>query len=97
MTTHEEFAQFLREFAKLTRVEQDRFLVAIKRLVSDARAGRPFRSGLRVKHVQGHDEIFELIWAPDGRATFQYGTSPHDGDIHIIWRRIGGHEILSNP
>jgi hypothetical protein len=97
MPTHEELAQFVREFAKLTRAEQDRFIVAMKHLVSDIRAGRPFRPGLRIKHVQGHEGIFEMTWAPDGRATFQYGASPHQGDTHIIWRRIGGHAILNNP
>ncbi len=46
MPTHEELAQFLREFAKLTEAEQDRFIDAMKQMVSDLRAGRPFRAGL---------------------------------------------------
>lgn len=97
MPTHEELTQFLREFAKLTVTDQDRFIVAMKHMVSDTRAGRPFRPGLRIKRVQGHEGVHEMTWAPDGRATFHYGVSPIAGDVHIIWRRIGGHEILKNP
>jgi hypothetical protein len=97
MPTHEELAQFMREYLKLTVAEQDRFIVAMKHMVDDARAGKPFRPGLRVKKVQGHEGIFEMTWAPDGRATFHYGTSPKAGEIHIVWRRIGSHDILNNP
>ena len=70
---------------------------AVKKFVDDlARGGRP-RSGLRVKGVQGAPGIFELTWAPDGRATFQFGKSIREGQPHIIWRRVGGHEILNAP
>ena len=46
MPTHEEWARLLREFVNLTESEQDRFIVAMKHMVEDARAGKPFRSGL---------------------------------------------------
>ena len=97
MPPHEEFAQFQREFDKLPEFEQDRFILAMKRMVADLRAGQPFRSGLRVKGVQGYPSIFEMTWAPDGRSTFEFGPAVHAGDAHIIWRRIGGHDILKNP
>lgn len=97
MPTHEEFAQFLREFARLTESDQDRFVDAMKQMVVDLRAKRPFRPGLRVKHVQTHPGIFEMTWAPDGRATFEFGSEVQAGDPHVIWRRIGGHEILKDP
>ena len=32
-----------------------------------------FRLGLRVKRVQGEWSLFEMTWAPDGRATFSMG------------------------
>jgi hypothetical protein len=38
-----------------------------------------------------------MTWADDGRATFEYGSEQLLGETHIIWRRIGGHEILKNP
>lgn len=98
MPTHDELAQFLREYAKLSESQQDRFIYAMKQLVADLRAGRPFRSSLRVKGVQGHAGIFEMTWEiPNGRATFHYGDPPRPGDVHIVWRRIGGHEIFNNP
>lgn len=95
--THDEFAQFVREYAKLSQAQQDLFIDAIKQMVADMRAHRSFRPGLRIKGVQGHPGIFEITWAPDGRATFHYGRSIYSGEQHIVWRRIGGHEILKNP
>lgn len=97
MPTHDESPQFMREYATLPREQKILFHVAINKMVEDVVAGRPFRPGLRVKGVQGHPGVFEMTWAPDGRATFSYGTSPHTGDVHIIWRRIGGHDIFQNP
>jgi ABC-type Fe3+-hydroxamate transport system substrate-binding protein len=97
MPAHDEWPQFLREFGKLTQAQQDQFIAAMKQMVADMRAGRPFRPGLRVKGVQGHPRVYEMTWAPDGRATFMYGAEHIPGEPHIVWRRIGGHEILSNP
>ncbi|HEX3270763.1 MAG TPA: hypothetical protein VHR15_08940 [Ktedonobacterales bacterium] len=47
--------------------------------------------------MQGHTGVFEMTWADDGRATFSYGTSSVPGEPHIIWRRVGSHDILQNP
>ncbi|WP_327677694.1 hypothetical protein [Kitasatospora sp. NBC_00458] len=47
--------------------------------------------------MQGHADVRELTWAPDGRATFGYGTPLQPGDPHIVWRRIGTHEIFGRP
>lgn len=97
MPTHEEFAQFLREFAALTPSQRARFLDALQKMVNDLRMSQPFRAGLRIKGVQGYPGIFEMTWVPDGRATFHYGTPVRPGETHIVWRRIGGHDILNNP
>ena len=56
-----------------------------------------FRRGLRVKRVQGTPTIFELTWAGDGRATFEYGPERIPGEPHVIWRRIGDHAIFGRP
>lgn len=64
--------------------------------MADLRAGR-FRRGLRVKAVQGAAGIFEMTWAPNGRATFQYGAQRRPGERHVIWRRIGTHDIFGRP
>jgi hypothetical protein len=53
-----------------------------------------FRAGLRVKGVRGRPGIFEMTWAPDGRATFSFGPSIQERDPHIVWRRIGTHDVL---
>ena len=97
MPTHEEFAQFLREFSALTAAQQAQFLDAIRKMVNDLQAGKGFRARLRVKGVQGHPGIFEMTWSPNGRATFHFGPEVQPGEPHIVWRRIGDHSILKNP
>jgi len=97
MPTHEEFARFLQEFAALTPSQRARFLDALQKMVNDLRMGQAFRPGLRIKGVQGFPGIFEMTWSPDGRATFHFGVPVRPGETHIVWRRIGGHDILNNP
>lgn len=97
MPTHEEMTRFLREWDKLTPSQKTAFLTAVDEMVDDLRAHRSFRPSLRVKNVKTHRSIMEMTWAPDGRATFCFGPEVHPGDPHIIWRRVGGHEILKNP
>lgn len=97
MPTHDELPQFLREFAALPPAQQQQFLKAVIKLVNDLRASREFRASLRIKGVRGHPGIFEMTWAGDGRATFTYGDEQRPGEPHIIWRRIGGHDILKAP
>jgi hypothetical protein len=50
-----------------------------------------------VKRVQGTREIFEMTWAKDGRATFQFGDELRPGEPHVIWRRIGTRDIFESP
>jgi hypothetical protein len=72
------------------------FQTARKRFVADLKAGT-FRAGLRVKAVQKVPGVWEMTWAPDGRATFEYGPEKQPGEKHIIWRRIGSHDIFEKP
>jgi hypothetical protein len=58
---------------------------------------RDFIVDARIKHVQSTQGIFEFAWAPDGRATFQHGKAVIEGEAHVVWRRIGGHEIFDTP
>jgi hypothetical protein len=53
---------------------------AVNKMVADLKARQGFRKGLRIKGIQGHEGIYEMTWAPDGRASFTYGTSPNAGD-----------------
>jgi hypothetical protein len=97
MPTHEEYLQFLREYRALPQSQRRAFPKAMQHMVQDLQAKRPFRVSLRIQGVQGHSGVFEMTWADDGRATFEYGPEQIPGETHIIWRRIGGHEIFKNP
>ena len=50
-----------------------------------------------MKRVEGRPGVWELSFAPDGRATFAYGREVVRGQPHIVWRRIGDHSILNDP
>jgi len=86
--------RFGADFDRLTPAQQRAFLVAVAQFVEDLRGGQ-FR--LRVKGVQGATGVFEMTWEDDGRATFQYGQPVLKGDPHVVWRRIGKHEIFKQP
>jgi hypothetical protein len=97
MPTREVLESFWRDWDALSAEEQRAFRAAVAKFVEDLRAGGGLRKGLRVKGVQGARGIYELTWAPNGRATFQFGRAVRDDEPHIIWRRIGGHGIFGNP
>ncbi|MFJ6622480.1 hypothetical protein ACIQOW_33470 [Kitasatospora sp. NPDC091335] len=97
MPTYESLAHFLRDWKGLTPAQKAASLVAVAQFVTDLRAGQGFRRSLRVKKMQGHPDVWELTWAPDGRATFSYGASVQDGEPHIVWRRIGTHDVFHRP
>jgi hypothetical protein len=97
MPTYAWIALFARDWQKLTRDQQVAFLRAVTVFVADRRAGAGFRPGLRVKKMKGHDNIWEMTWAPDGRATFSFGAEATPGEIHVIWRRIGTHDVFTAP
>jgi len=85
-----------RDFVALSPVQQAAFRAAAAKFVADPPSGR-FRPGLRVRGVQGAPGVFEVTWADDGRATFEYGSAVREGEIYIIWRRIGAHDIFTRP
>jgi len=97
MPARDVLAKFWRDWGQLRPDERQAFLIAVDKFVDDLREGRGVRSGLRVKGVRGAPRVYELTWAPDGRATFSYGRSIVGGEPHVIWRRIGTHEILREP
>ena len=97
MPTHEETDVFRRDFNSLGVDDMRAFRAAVKDFFADLRS-RHFRQGLRVKGINGAPGIFEMSWARgDGRATFQYGHAVKPGETHIIWRRVGRHEIFKQP
>ncbi|HZK36390.1 MAG TPA: hypothetical protein VFC57_05505 [Aeromicrobium sp.] len=94
--TYESIGPFDSDFSALSRRQRELFLIAVKKFRADLTAGQ-FRKGLRGKRVQGSLGIFEMTFAPDGRATWQFGDEVIGGEPHIIWRRIGTHDIFSRP
>jgi hypothetical protein len=95
--TYEWQRAFGRDFAAMGVGRQQAFLRAVSELVEDLDARRPPRSRLPVKGVRGYQGVFEMSWAPNGRATFHYGEEKAPGHPHIVWRRIGTHDILRRP
>jgi hypothetical protein len=89
--------RFERDWKQLTPELRARFQRVIAgQFVPDLARGA-FRPGLRVKGVQAAPGVFEMSWAPDGRATFTYGRQQRTGEPHVIWRRIGTHEVFREP
>jgi hypothetical protein len=87
--------RFEHDFKALTPEQRARFEKVVReKFAPDVDTNR-WWPGLRVKRVQGVPKVFEMTWAPDGRATWQFGTSIHEGVPHVIWRRVGTHDIFS--
>lgn len=97
MPTWDATRRFQDDYARLSADERKRLRRAVERFIEDLRRGRGFRPGLRVRGIQGAPGIFEMTWAPDGRATFEYGDPIRPGEAHVVWRRVGTHAILANP
>jgi hypothetical protein len=38
-----------------------------------------------------------MTYAPDGRATWHYGSEVEPGIPHVVWRRVGTHDVLRDP
>lgn len=96
MPTWEPLPAFLRDLKSLTPEQRRAFELAVRHFVDDLKKGK-FRKGLRVKKMSGHEDVWEMTWADDGRATFQYGAQVVEGEQHVVWRRIGTHGIFKQP
>ncbi|MGW2657036.1 hypothetical protein ACWC1D_25690 [Streptomyces sp. NPDC001478] len=97
MPTYEALPRFAADHRRLTPEQRRAFHRVVTRcFVPDLRAGGQFRAGLRVKRVRCVRGVYELTWSGGGRATWSYGTVRTRG-AHIVWRRIGTHDIFSSP
>lgn len=96
MPTYARTASFKHDHASLTPDQKAAFRQAVDKFIEDLTAGK-FRKSLRIKGVKGARNIYEMTWADDGRATFQYGSPQIEGEKHVIWRRVGTHDIFGNP
>jgi len=96
--TFDRLALFKREYRRLTPEQQARFKVAVAKLIAALSQTPPRMPGEPlVNPLAGHRGVYELRFAPDGRATFTFGASVREGQPHVIWRRIGGHDVLDRP
>ncbi len=88
MPTRDVLASFWRDWDRLTPQQQREFRRAVQQFITDLKGGgQGFHPRPRVKRVQGGPGVWEMSWAPDGRATFQYGEEVHQGQAHVVWRR----------
>jgi hypothetical protein len=94
--THEETRRFQRDYAALSADEKAAFKRAVVKFIEDL-PSRKFRVGLRVKSIEGASGVFEMSWAGDGRATFEFGEELRPGEPHVVWRRVGTHRVFSSP
>ena len=97
MPTFQVTARFERDWKQLTPDLWSRFQRVITGQFAPDLARGAYRAGLRVKGVQAAPGVFEMTWAPDGRATFSYGPPQQSRRPHIIWRRIGTHDVFREP
>jgi hypothetical protein len=88
--------RFRRDLKALAPEQRAQFEKVVREeFVPDVDANQ-WRSALRIKRVQGAPKVFEMTWAPDGRATWQFGAPIRDGVRHVIWRRVGTHDIFTD-
>lgn len=81
MPTRDVLASFWRDWDRLTPQQQRAFRQAVAQFIVDLAGGsQGFHPRLRVKRVQGHPGVWEMSWAPDGRATFEYGEEIQPGE-----------------
>ncbi len=95
MPTFDKAKPFEADYERLTPAERQAFKEAVAKFVVDLRRGS-FRKGLRVKRYRREEDRWEMTWADNGRALFRYGPSVRPGERHVIWLRIGGHEIFDD-
>jgi hypothetical protein len=91
-TTH-----FRHDYSVLTPEQRTRFLRTVRTAFVPDLVGGTFRKGLRVKRVRSTKRVWEMTYAPDGRATFEYGAENQPGVPHVVWRRVGDHGVLNDP
>ena len=95
MATFEASPRFTRDLKRLTEAQRAAAQAAARQLAEDLNAKVRIRPGLRVKRVRSAPPgVWEMTWAPDGRATFEYGREVRPGHAHVVWRRIGTHAVL---
>lgn len=107
MPTYGRYRRFVNEYLRLAPWQRKLFLGARTEFKDallrwEAQGCRqfppPFPDALQVQDVNGHPGIWGLTWEKkDGRCTWEFGDQVKPGMAHVVWRRIGGHEIFKDP
>lgn len=98
MPAFDRLALFKRECRRLTPEQKARFKIAVAKLVAALKQTPPGLPGDPLaRPLAGHHGLYELRFAPNGRATFMFGAPVRGDQPHVIWRRIGGHEVMDRP
>lgn len=93
MPTFDVSDQFWNEWDRLHLSRQERFLKARDEFVACLKKKRPFPAHLDIHPLKSQKGVFIFCFGPDNRALFRYGDEQAPGDAHILWLRIGGHEV----
>lgn len=98
MPTNEPLQRFFRDYGDLTPAQQQAFRDAVELFKEGLETGQ-FHPSLRIHRIDSAPGVYSLSWSTDndGRATFQYGQPKLPEQAHIVWRRIGTHEIYRRP
>ncbi|CAO5183733.1 conserved hypothetical protein [Frankia sp. AiPs1] len=95
MPTFLPVAGFWADWNRLRPEQRAAFLRARNLFVEGLTAGT-FHPSLRIKGVKSRPGVYEMAWAPDGRALWQYGEPiPGRSGPHIVWLKIGTHKIFN--
>lgn len=99
MPTYQATPQFRREFDRLDPQRQRAFRRMIPEFVAGVESGA-FPSRLRVKRLNRSrgtgQAVYEVTFHGNGRALFQFGEPVRADVRHVIWVRVGGHEVFDN-
>lgn len=96
MPTFDSHPRFERELVKLTREQRAQWMRALRTFISAVKS-QQFPPQLRVKRIKSAPGVWEMTWAANGRATFEYGDELRPGEPHVVWRHVGTHDILKDP
>ena len=97
-------SRFDRDFLGFPREHRRAFMSVVQQFhdgcvaFEASRQSSAWSPSLRVRRMRSAPRVWEMTWSsasPDGRATFEF--IERDGELLVLWRRIGNHAIYRNP
>lgn len=96
--------QFDADYSRLSSQERSKFKDALRTFIEACReyeanpSSYSWPAALRFERLTSTKRVCAITWSfsgPDGRATFHFETV--DGEMFIVWRRVGRHSIYQKP